>query len=178
MLSFSLHALIKTRDVDNDALMRSATDRLLLVMRFGREHERAAIDADQFAACPNAHPDGRRGEMAYVEMDPEALVPARQQMLHGRERRRLDQVDHHRSGQDGNAPAPDMRRSVLSADQQVDGASQAGSQIRQLDHSAPWFKRGVSAFGIRQGECELAVVQNGKKAFFALTKAQAGRKDI
>src|SRR5260370_5205357 len=34
---------------------RSAADRLLLVMRLGREHERAAIDADQFAACPNAH---------------------------------------------------------------------------------------------------------------------------
>jgi hypothetical protein len=71
-----------------------------------------------------------------------------------------------------------MRRSVLSADQQICGASQAGSQTRQLDHSTPWFKRGVSAFGILQGECELTIVQNGKKAFFALTKAQAGRKDI
>jgi hypothetical protein len=86
------------------------------------------------------------------------------QMLHGRERRRLDQVDHHRSGQDGNAPASDMRRSVLSADEQVCGASQAGPQSRQIDHSTPWFKRCVSLSVFGKGSASLQLSRT-EKAF-------------
>ena len=50
---------------------------------------------------PQAH--RRRREVAHVEVDAEALVTRRQQVLHGRERRRLDQVDHHRRGQHRDA---------------------------------------------------------------------------
>jgi hypothetical protein len=42
-----LDALVEARDIDDDALVRAAPDRLLLVVGLDLEYERAAIDLDQ-----------------------------------------------------------------------------------------------------------------------------------
>src|SRR5271166_4025274 len=127
-----LHAQIEASDIDDDALVQSAADRLLLVVRFDTEQESAAVDADQLAGRGDAHADGSGGEMAYVEMDTEALMPARQKMLDGSQRRCLDDVDHHRRGQHAHAPAADAGRGVLKADQQIRRALQSNSQVREV----------------------------------------------
>jgi hypothetical protein len=50
---------------------------------------------------------------AHIETNAEALVPIGQQMLDRGERRRLDQVDHNRRGEHGDAPRTDSRRRVF-----------------------------------------------------------------
>src|SRR3954453_15464834 len=82
-----LDALVEARDIDDDALVRSAPDRLLLVAGLDLECERAAIDPDQLGRRVDAHSDRRGGEMADIEMDAETLMTIREQVLHGRERR-------------------------------------------------------------------------------------------
>ena len=74
-----LDALVEARDIDDDALVRAAPDRLLLVVGLDLEYERAAVDPDQFGRRADAHSDRRGGEMADIEMDAETLMAIREQ---------------------------------------------------------------------------------------------------
>jgi hypothetical protein len=49
-----------------------------------------------------------------------------QGLLHGGERRRLDEVDHDRGGEHADAAAADPRGGVLVADHELGGAGEAG----------------------------------------------------
>jgi hypothetical protein len=67
-------------------------------------------------------------------MDPEALVSGGQKMLDRRQRRRLDQIDHDRGGQDRHLPAPDAGRRMLGSDQKTRGPLQPGRHLGEVDH--------------------------------------------
>src|SRR4051795_5817601 len=111
-----LDALVEARDIDDDALVRAAPDRLLLVVGLDLEYERAAIDSDQFGRRVDAHSDRRCGEMADIEMDAETLMSIREQVLDCRERRCLNQIDHDGSGEHGHSPAADAGGCMFGAD--------------------------------------------------------------
>src|SRR3954447_1828926 len=81
-----LDALVKARDIDDDALVRAVPDRLLLVVGLDLEYERAAVDPQQFGRRPDAHSDRGGGEMADIEVDAETLMTIWEQLLDGRER--------------------------------------------------------------------------------------------
>jgi hypothetical protein len=75
-----LHAGIEARDVDHDALVGAAADRLALVVRLDGEGESTAFDRDKFGSRRHPHADRRRCKVAHVEMDAEALMALRQEM--------------------------------------------------------------------------------------------------
>src|SRR4051812_21709432 len=129
-----LDALVEARDINDDALVRAAPDRLLLVVGLDLEYERAAVDPDQFGRRANAHSDRRGGEMADIEMDAETLMTIREEVLDGRERRCLDQIDHDGSGEHGHSPAADPGGCMLGADQQICRSLHPDLQMRQIDH--------------------------------------------
>ncbi len=74
----------------------------------------------------DAQSDRRRGHMADIEVDTEALMAGGQQVLDGRKRRRLDHVDHDRRRQHRNPPGADERRGVLRADDDLGRSGDAG----------------------------------------------------
>ena len=129
-----LDALVEARDIDDDALVRTVSDRLLIVVGLDLEYEGAAVDADQFGRRPDAHSDRRSGEMADIEMDAEALMTIREEVLDRRERRCLDQIDHDRSGEHGHASAADPGGGVFGADQQICRSLHPDLQMRRIDH--------------------------------------------
>jgi hypothetical protein len=129
-----LDPLVEARDVDDDALVRAAPDRLLLVVSLDLKYECAAVDPDQFGRRANAHSDRRGGEMPDIEMDAEALMTIREEVLDRRERRCLDQIDHDRSGEHGHASAADPGGGVFGADQQICRSLHPDLQMRQIDH--------------------------------------------
>ena len=69
--------------------------------------------------------DGRRRVVADVELYAEALMTRWQQVLHRRQRGRLDQVDHHRGRQHRDAPRADARGRVLGPHRHLGGPRQA-----------------------------------------------------
>ena len=75
----------------------------------------------------------RRREVAHVEVDAEALMSRRQQVLHRRQRGRLDHVDHHRRRQHRDPPRADARRRVLRRHHEFGGAGQAGADGGEVD---------------------------------------------
>jgi hypothetical protein len=85
-----LHAFLETRDVDDDALVGAAADRILVVARLDPERKCPALDRDQLGGRDDRHSDRGRGKMADIEMNAEALAPGRQEMLDRRERGCLD----------------------------------------------------------------------------------------
>src|SRR5436190_24298932 len=89
-LELLLHAGIEARDIDADPLVGAVADQFLVVTCLDLKRERAAFDRDQFGGGADAHSNRRGREVTNVEVDAEALVTRRQQMLDGGERRRLD----------------------------------------------------------------------------------------
>src|SRR6476619_1162445 len=129
-----LDALVEARDIDDDALVRAVPNRLLLVVGLDLEYERAAIDPDQFGRRVDAHSDRRGGEMADIEMDAETLMTVWEQLLDGRERRCLTQIDHDGSGEHGHSLAADAGGCMFGADQQICRSLHSDLQMRQFDH--------------------------------------------
>src|SRR6478752_808504 len=129
-----LDALVEARDIDDDALVRAVPDRLLLVVGLDLEYERAAVDPHQFGRRPDAHSDRRGGEMADIEMDAETLMTVREEVLDGRERCCLNQIDHDGSGEHGHSPAADPGGCMFGADQQICRSLHPDLQTRKVDH--------------------------------------------
>jgi len=136
-------ALIEASDIDDDALVQSAADRLLLVVRLHAERERAPVNRDQFATRGDSHADRGGGKMPDVEMDPEALIARRQKVLDGGERRRLHEVDHHRCCEDSHASAADARRHMLDPDQQIGRSLQSGCKLGEVHFESTWDLKAI-----------------------------------
>ena len=114
-----MHALIEAGHIDHDALVRAVADGLFFITGLDPKRKRAAVDGGQLGGGANSHTHRRGSEMPDVEMNTEALVPFGQELLHRGERRRLDDIDHHRSGQYGYASAADPRGRMLDPNEQV-----------------------------------------------------------
>ena len=97
-----------------------------LVVGFDAEFYGAAFDADDLGGGSHAQADRRRRDVADVEMDAEALMAGRQEVLDGGERSRLDDVDHHRCRQHRDAARADERRGMFGADHDLGRAGEAG----------------------------------------------------
>src|SRR5580698_307300 len=76
--------------------MCAVADHLDVVARLHPEGDGAPFDVDDLRRRGDTKADRRRRNVADVELDAEALMAERQQMLDRRERRRLDEVDHDR----------------------------------------------------------------------------------
>src|SRR5690349_21251349 len=94
-IRFRLNPRIESRNVDHDAAVSAIADRFLLVSGIHAERQGPLIHLDELRGGRYAHADGRRGEMPDVEVDAEALMARRQQLLTAIECRRLDEVDQH-----------------------------------------------------------------------------------
>ncbi len=94
----------------------------------------AALDAHDLGRRAYAHAYGRRGDMRHVESRSEALMLLREGVFDRREGRRLDEADHHRRGEDADAPAADARRRVLLADDELGYALQTGRKVEDQRH--------------------------------------------
>ncbi len=90
--------------------------------------------ADDLRGRRDAQADRRRRDMADVEMDAEALMAGRQQVLDRRERCGLDQVDHHRRRQHGDAARADKRRGLVGRDDGFGGAGETGRDAGEVGH--------------------------------------------
>ena len=101
--------------------MDAATDDFQIIARFHVKNYGSTVDLRNL--CSSGHPkaDGCRGHMAYVEVSAEALMFVGQKVLYGIERRRLDNVDHHRRSQYRYAARPDKRRGMLGAHKELCG---------------------------------------------------------
>ena len=69
--------------------------------------------------------------MADVEMDAEALMARRQEVLDGVECSRFDDVDHHRRRQHRDAARANERRGMFGADHDLGRAGEAGRDAGQ-----------------------------------------------
>src|SRR4051812_47863795 len=76
-----LHALIETRDVDDQPGVRAVTDQVFFIMRLDTEFQRAPIHRHESGGRPHAHPDRRRRDVTDVEPRAETLVSGRDQIL-------------------------------------------------------------------------------------------------
>ena len=128
----ALHAIVETRHVDDHALVRALADRLALVASLDAKADGAAFDAGYLRARRDAQAHRRRRKVAHVEPDAEALMPFGEQMLHRRQRSRLDHVDHHRRRQHRNPPRADARRGMLRRDNEVCGAREADADAGEI----------------------------------------------
>jgi hypothetical protein len=99
-----------------------------------RSSKRPVIDPSQLGARIDVHSDRRRREMADIEMDAEALVSGWQEVLDRGEGRRLDHIDHDRSGQHRHLPAADTGRGVLDADQDACAPYQSRRHLGEIGH--------------------------------------------
>src|ERR1044072_7375963 len=112
-LELALDALIEFCNVDDDALVRPVADEILLVARLHAEIDGPSFHPRHFRSGGDAHPYGRGGDVAHIQVGTEALVARGQEMLDGGERGRLDEVDHHGRGEHPYLAAADARRRVL-----------------------------------------------------------------
>jgi hypothetical protein len=101
--------------------MGAAADNFEVVARFHAKGHGTAVDLQNFGNGRDPQADGRRGEMAYIEVGAEALMSFRQEMLDRVERGGLDDVDHDRRGQDRDAAGADKGCGMLAADQKLRG---------------------------------------------------------
>src|SRR5687768_13166581 len=76
--------------------------------------------------------------MVHVQARAQALVARRQQVLDRGERRRLDEVDHHRRGQHAHHAAADARRGVLLADHELRRPFEARGDAQMSSPSSGW----------------------------------------
>src|SRR5581483_3629029 len=132
-IDLALDALVEFLHVDDHALVRAVADQLPLVARLDLEADRASADFQHHRARRDAHADRRRGDMAHVEQRAEALVAGGQKALHRGERRGLDDVDHHRRGEDVDRAAAHARRGVLLGDDEPGLSREAGPDRREVD---------------------------------------------
>jgi hypothetical protein len=93
--------------------MSAAADHVHIVARLHPEGDGAGLDADDLGGRGDAKADRRRRHVADVELDAEALMAERQEVLDRGERRCLDDVDHHRRCQYGDAAGADERGGML-----------------------------------------------------------------
>ncbi len=87
-----------------------------VIARFHAKTYVSGIDCQNFGGGRHAQADWRRSDMADVEVGAEALMFTGQEMLDRIERRRLNDIDHHRCGQYRNAAGPDKRRGMFGTD--------------------------------------------------------------
>jgi len=120
-----LYALVELRDVDHHALVRAVADEFLLVARFDAKAHRPTLHPHHLGARGDAHADRRGRDVAHVQHGAQALVARRQQALDRVERRRFEQVDHHRRGEHVHTATAHARRGVFLDDEQRGTALQA-----------------------------------------------------
>ena len=114
--------------------MGAAADRLDRVARFDAEGDGAAFDAQNLGRRRHRQADRRRRDVADVEVDAEALMAGRKQVLDRVERRRFDHVDHHRRRQHRDAPGADKGGRMLGPDHDLRGSLEAGMNAGKVDH--------------------------------------------
>src|SRR5262245_4080740 len=132
----ALHALVEAGDADDHALMGAAADRLALVARLDPEADGASLNVCHFRCGHHAQADRGRGEMLDVEMDAEALMAGRQQMLDCVERGGLDHIDHDGCRQHGNAAGADERRGLVGRDDDLGLSGETRGNAGEVDHGA------------------------------------------
>ena len=110
-------------------LVRAMPDPLFFILRFDGEGDFSAIHGGDTDRSVDLHSHRRGGDVVHVEVRAQALVAGGQQVLHRGERRRLDEVDHDRRGEDMHLAAADARRGVLLADHQLGGSGQPGCDL-------------------------------------------------
>src|SRR5580692_8844680 len=127
----ALHAFVEALDADDDALVRAAAYGLDFVVGFDAEFYGAAFDTDDLGGGGDAQADRRRRHMADVEVDAEALMACRQEVLDSGERSRLDDIDHHRRRQHCDAAGADERGGMFGADHDLGRTGEAGRDAGQ-----------------------------------------------
>jgi len=114
--------------------VRPFPDELALILRAHLEVDRPPLDPHHLGGGLHAHPHGSGRDVRDVEVRAQALVLLGQRLLDRRERRRLDEVDHHRRCEHADAPAADARCGVLLAHHQLGHAGEAGGQVEDQRH--------------------------------------------
>jgi len=122
------------RPIEETVLADGVEALCTLVARLDAKADVAALDFHQFGRRPDPHAHRGRSDMTHIQMGAQALVTRRQPVFDRRQRRRLDQVDHHRRGEDMHAPAADARRGVLLADRELGLAGQAGRDVHRASY--------------------------------------------
>jgi hypothetical protein len=72
--------------------------------------------------------------------------------------RRLDQVDHDRRGEHGDAAGADERRGVLGRDDELGGAGEAGGDVGEGGHDGEYSRKGGPA--TKRAVVDLALASN------------------
>src|SRR5271170_5915273 len=96
--------------------MDAAADRLDLIAYFHAKRDGTAFHAQNRCGCSRPQADRRRRDVTHVEVDAETLMAGRKKVFNRVERRRLDDVYHHRRSQHRDASRTDKGRSVLWPD--------------------------------------------------------------
>src|SRR4051794_31527966 len=88
----TLHPLVETGDADDHALVGAAPDRFALVTHVDTERDGAPFDLQHLRGRSHSQSDRGCGDMADVEMDAEALMAGREEMLNRRQGGRLNHI--------------------------------------------------------------------------------------
>ena len=129
----------------------SVADYLTLIAGFDAEGDGAALDGLDLRGRRDSEAHRRGREMAHVEMDAEALMSLRQQMLDRRQRRRLDHVDHHRRRQHRDAAGAHPGRRVLRRHDEIGGAGEAGTDGGEIESGHAILQSTLKSLGFQSG---------------------------
>src|SRR5262249_45158701 len=104
---------VEARSADDDAPMGAAADWLEFVARGNAEGDGATLNLRHLRGCRDPQSDRCRRGMAHIELNAQALMSARKQLLDRGERRRFDEIDHHWRRQDRDPARADKGRGML-----------------------------------------------------------------
>ena len=134
MGAFGLHACQEALEVDDEALMRAACDKLGLIDRLRLEGNPASIHRHDSGFNPHAHTDRAGLEMLDGDPGPNARLARLKLLRNGTNRSRLEPMAEDRSRKDRHTSIFESVGGMLGSDDVLDAANLPHAHVAHEPH--------------------------------------------